>query len=201
MEDRRAHPRDDLASVIANAQVDGEPMGPVETFGYCLITFTAGHETTRGAIGGGLLALIEQPEARERWAREPELTPRAIDEIMRFVTPVNTMVRTAAEDCELRGQKIRAGERLVLFYASANRDEEVFDAPLELRLDRHPNPHLAFGIGEHFCLGAHLARMEITAVLRALSNRFPSLTFADGAPPPLRGYEFRRPASLNLTAG
>jgi cytochrome P450 len=171
MADRRANPRDDLASVFANARIDGEPMGELETLGYCLVTFTAGHETTRGAIGGGFHALIENPEQRERWAREPDLTPRAADEIIRFVTPVNHMVRTANRDYELRGQTIRGGDRLVLFYGSANRDEEVFDDPFALRLDRHPNPHLAFGVGEHFCMGAHLARKTSGAIFRELVTR------------------------------
>jgi cytochrome P450 len=178
MEDRRARPREDLASVIANARVDGAPMGEVETMGYCLITFTAGHETTRGAIGGGLQALIDDPAQRALWAGDPRLTPRAIDEIVRYVTPVNHMVRTAASDYTLRGQRIRRGDRLVLFYASANRDEEVFDEPDALRLDRHPNRHLGFGIGEHFCLGAHLARMTSGTLFRELIPRLTSIELA-----------------------
>ena len=178
MEDRRARPRDDLASVFANARIDGEPMGDLETMGYCLVTFTAGHETTRGAIGGGFLALVENPEQRERWAREPALTPRAADEIIRFVTPVNHMVRTANRDYMLGGQKIRNGDRLVLFYASANRDEDVFDEPFQLRLDRHPNRHLAFGVGEHFCMGAHLARKTSGAIFRELVTRLESVELA-----------------------
>jgi cytochrome P450 len=181
MADRRARPRSDLASVIANARIDGKPMGEVETMSYCLITFTAGHETTRGAIGGGLQALIENPRERERWARDPGLSPRAIDEVVRFVTPVNHMVRTAACDYTLRGQTIRTGDRLVLFYASANRDEDVFEAPNELRLDRHPNRHLGFGIGEHFCIGAHLARMTSGSLFRELLPRLASVEPA-GAP-------------------
>jgi cytochrome P450 len=178
MEDRRARPRDDLASVFANARIDGEPMGDLETMGYCLVTFTAGHETTRGAIGGGFLALVENPEQRERWAREPALTPRAADEIIRFVTPVNHMVRTANRDYVLGGQTIRNGDRLVLFYASANRDEDVFAEPFQLRLDRHPNRHLAFGVGEHFCMGAHLARKTSGAILRELVTRLESVELA-----------------------
>jgi cytochrome P450 len=146
-------------------------MGELETMGYCLIAFTAGHETTRGAIGGGLHALILNPEQRERWANDPELTPLAIDEIVRYVTPVNHMVRTAVADYELGGQMIRAGNKLVLFYASANRDEDVFEAPDELRLDRNPNRHLAFGVGEHFCIGAHLARMTSGTLFRELLGR------------------------------
>ena len=175
MADRRAEPRDDLASLFANARVDGEPMGEIETMGYCLIAFTAGHETTRGAIGGGLHALIEHPDQLERWRREPELTPSAIDEIVRFVTPVNHMVRTAAVDYELGEEQIRAGDRLVLFYASANRDEDVFEAPDELRIDRKPNRHLGFGIGEHFCLGAHLARKTSGTLFRELATRIESI--------------------------
>jgi cytochrome P450 len=178
MEDRRTTPRNDLATVFANARIDDEPMGELETMGYCLVTFTAGHETTRGAIGGGFHALIENPALRERWAKEPELTPRAVDEIVRFVTPVNHMVRTANRDYELHGEKIRSGDRLVLFYASANRDEEVFEHPFEIQLDRHPNPHLAFGIGEHFCMGAHLARKTSGAILRELVTRLESVELA-----------------------
>jgi cytochrome P450 len=175
MAERRASPREDLASVIANARIDGQPMGPIETMGYCLITFTAGHETTRGALGGGLAALIAHPAERERWAKDPRMTPLAIDEIMRFVTPVNTMARSVTRDVEICGQRLVRGERLVLFYASANRDAEVFDAPGTLRLDRDPNPHLAFGIGEHFCMGAHLARMTSGTLFRELLSRLESL--------------------------
>jgi hypothetical protein len=171
MEARRKEPQDDLASVIANAQVDGQPMGLMETMGYCLIVFTAGHETTRGGIGGGMLALIEHPEQRERLAQRPELMPLAVDELIRYVTPVTHMVRTATEDYPLRGSKVRKGDKLVIFYASANRDEEVFQAPDELRVDRNPNPHLAFGVGEHFCLGSHLARKTTGSLLRELIPR------------------------------
>jgi len=178
MEARRKQPQDDLASVIANAQVDGEPMGVMETMGYCLITFTAGHETTRGGIGGGMLALIENPGQRERLAKNMELLPLAVDELIRYVTPVTHMVRTATEDYELRGSKIRKGDKLVIFYASANRDEEVFEAPDELRIDRNPNPHLAFGVGEHFCLGSHLARKTTGSLLRELIGRLEHVELA-----------------------
>jgi len=178
IEERRARPTDDLASVIANARIDGEPMGMIETMGYCLITFTAGHETTRGGIGGGLLALIEHPEERRRWADDLALTPTAVDEIVRYVTPVNHMVRTASRDCTLSGKKIREGDRLVLFYASANRDEAVFADADRLRVDRHPNPHLGFGIGEHFCLGAHLARKTTGSIFREFLSRLEHVALA-----------------------
>jgi len=175
MADRRERPRDDLASVIANARIDGQPMGVMETMGYCLIVFTAGHETTRGGIGGGLLALLENPGERARWSNDAALTPLAVEEIIRYVTPVNHMVRTASEDYSLRGRTIRKGDRLVLFYGSANRDEDVFDAPDVFRLDRDPNPHLAFGIGEHFCIGTHLARKTTAAILGELVPRLEQL--------------------------
>jgi cytochrome P450 len=178
MEARRQAPQDDLASVIANAQVDGQPMGLMETMGYCLIVFTAGHETTRGGIGGGMLALIEHPEQRARLAQHPELMPLAVEELIRYVTPVTHMVRTATEDYELRGSKIRKGDKLVIFYASANRDEEVFEAGDELRIDRAPNPHLAFGVGEHFCLGSHLARKTTGSLLRELIGRLEHVELA-----------------------
>ena len=178
MESRRAQPADDLASVIANARVDAQPMGVIETMGYCLIVFTAGHETTRGGIGGGMLALLENPDERARWSKQPDLAETAIDEILRYVTPVNHMQRTAARDYTLRGQRIEAGQRLVLFYGSANRDEEIFDAPDELRLDRDPNPHLAFGIGEHFCIGSHLARKTTAALYRELLPRLEHVELA-----------------------
>ncbi len=173
--DRRKHPQNDLASVIANAQIDGKPMGEIETMGHCLAVFTAGHETTRGSIGGGLQVLLEHPEQLDLWAKDPELTPLAIDEIVRYVTPVNLMVRTAAEDYTLAGQQIRSGDKLLLFYASANRDEDVFDAPNALRLDRYPNRHLGFGIGEHYCIGANLARKTSGTLFRELVGRIDSV--------------------------
>jgi cytochrome P450 len=171
MTDRRENPTDDLASVFANAVVDGEPMGELETMGYCLIAFTAGHETTRGSIGGGLDVLMQSRDQLDLWGRKPEITPSAIEEIVRVVTPVNTMVRTASRDCVFRDQKVREGDRLVLFYASANRDADVFEAPNELRLERRPNRHLGFGIGEHYCLGANLAKMTSGTLFRELTGR------------------------------
>ena len=175
IEDRRARPRDDLPSVLANGQVRGEPMGFMETLGYFLITFTAGHDTTKNALASGMCSLAAHPGEFEKLRRHPELVPKAVEEILRWTTPVNYMKRVVAEDLEYRGQKLREGENLVLFYSSANRDEAVFDEPYTFRIDRDPNPHLGFGIGEHFCLGAHLARQSQRALLRELSRRFESL--------------------------
>ncbi len=170
--ERREKPGDDLASVLANAEIDGARMGDVETLGYYLIVFTAGHDTTRNALAGGMHALVENPEERRKLREDPKgRVADAVEEIVRWTTPVNYMMRTAASDTELAGQKIRAGERLLLFYASANRDEDVFDEPTRFRTDRHPNPHLGFGIGEHFCLGAHLARRSQRALFAELVGR------------------------------
>jgi cytochrome P450 len=180
--DRRARPRDDLASVLANARVDGEPMGDFETLGYYLITFTAGHDTTRNSLAGGMLALAEHSAELEKLRRDPAgRAADAVEEIVRWTTPVNYMMRTAAREIELAGAKIRAGDRLLLFYASANRDEAVFDDPFAFRIDRRPNPHLGFGIGEHFCLGAHLARASQRALFRELAGRLEDVELA-GAP-------------------
>jgi cytochrome P450 len=171
---RRANPRNDLASILATATLDGAPMSDMDTFGYYLITFTAGHETTRGAIGGGMKALIDHPEEHRKLAADLSLIPAAMNEIVRWVTPVNHMVRTAVEDYELRGQQIAKDDTLVLFYASANRDEEMFDDPFAFRVDRQDNPHLGFGIGEHFCLGANLARQTTGALFSELMRRVES---------------------------
>ncbi len=184
IEDRRANPRDDLASVLANGRVDGEPMGPMETLGYFLIAFTAGHDTTKNALVGGLHALAQHPAEFEKLKRDPELVPSAVEEILRWVSPVNYMKRVVGRDLEFRGQKLCKGDNLVLFYGSANRDEAVFDDPFEFRVERKPNPHLAFGIGEHFCLGAHLARHSQRALLAELARRLDSIELA-GEPDPI----------------
>jgi cytochrome P450 len=178
IQDRRANPTDDLASLLANAKVNGEPMGPMETLGYYLITFTAGHDTTKNALAGGIHALAEHPAEYENLKRNPALATTAVEEIVRWVSPVNYMKRVVAEDLEFRGQKLRRGENLILFYASANRDERVFEDPYTFRVDRDPNPHLAFGIGEHFCLGTHLARQSQRALLRELAGRIDALELA-----------------------
>jgi cytochrome P450 len=177
--DRRSNPRDDLAGLLANAQVDGERMGDIETLGYYLIVFTAGHDTTRNSLGAGMLALIENPAEREKLRRDPEgRVADAVEEIVRWATPVNYMMRTAAADYELGGTKIRSGDRLLLFYASANRDEDIFDDPFAFRVDRRPNPHLGFGIGEHFCLGSHLARRSQRALFAELVGRLEHVELA-----------------------
>jgi cytochrome P450 len=168
---RVANPTDDLVSVLANARIGGAALPPFELLSYYFLLVVAGNETTRNAISGGLLAFIENPGEFARLKRDPALVDSAVEEILRWTTPVIQFCRTPTEDFELRGQKIRAGESMCLFYPSANRDEEVFDEPFAFRIDRHPNRHLAFGIGEHFCLGANLARLELRTIFRLLASR------------------------------
>jgi cytochrome P450 len=171
IQDRRQSPRDDLASVLANGQVGGAPMGPMETLGYYLIVFNAGHDTTKNALAGGLRALVEHPDQWEKLRKNPALVPTAVEEILRWTSPVNYMKRTAARDVEVHGQKIPEGEALILFYASGNRDEDVFDDPYTFDVTRKPNTHVAFGYGEHFCMGAHFARQSLVAIVDELVRR------------------------------
>ena len=168
---RRREPGDDIVSQLISAEIDGEPLTEVQLLNYCELIVEAGNETTRNAISGGLLAFSEHRDEWDRLNEHPELLPTAVDEILRWVSPIIHFVRTATEDCELQGKEIKAGERVALFYASANRDEEVFGDPFTFRVDRRPNPHLAFGIGEHFCMGAHLARLELETLFRHLLAR------------------------------
>jgi cytochrome P450 len=171
IQDRRANPRDDLATLLANATIDGEPMGMMETLGYYLITFSAGHDTTKNALVGGMRAFLENPDQFEKLKRHPQLLDSAVEEVVRWSSPVNHMKRKVTRDYELRGQKLKAGDWLVMCYASANRDEEIFEVPFAFRIDRNPNRHLGFGIGEHFCLGANLARRSQRALLHELMHR------------------------------
>lgn len=182
-ESRRSKPTDDLASVIANAQLGGELMNQIDVLSYYVIIATAGHDTTSSTIGGGLLALIEFPDQMERLRDDPALLGLAAEEMIRWVTPVKHFMRTATVDYELRGVKIGAGESLLLSYPSANRDEEVFEEPFQFDVGRNPNRHLAFGFGAHYCLGAQLAKMETRALFAEL---LPRLEHIELAGPPAR---------------
>jgi cholest-4-en-3-one 26-monooxygenase len=171
IEQRRCHPGDDLVSQLLRSEFDGAPLTQEQIVENCELFIEAGNETTRNAISGGLLALCEHRDAWERLRSHPELLPSAVEEILRWVTPIVYFARTATEDCLVRGEKIRAGEQVALYFASANRDEEIFDDPFSFRIDRRPNRHLAFGMSEHVCLGAHVARVELETVLRHLVQR------------------------------
>ncbi|HXK22806.1 MAG TPA: cytochrome P450 [Myxococcota bacterium] len=174
IERRRSQPQDDLVSHLIRARIDGALLAESQLLSYCELMVEAGNETTRNAISGGLLAFTEHPAEWEKLRARPELLPDAVEEILRWVSPITHFLRTATEDSEVRGVKIRAGEQLAMFYPSANRDEDVFSEPFAFRVDRRPNRHLAFGIGEHICIGAHVARMELETVLRHLLARLQS---------------------------
>ena len=174
-DDRRKNPREDLSTVLAQATLNGEPVPDFELFSLYFLVMVAGHDTTRNAISSGLMAFLEHPEELEKLKRDPSLVDTAADEIVRWTTPVNHFSRTATRDYELRGQTIRQGDSAALFYASANRDEEVYEDPFRFRIDRSPNPHLGFGVGEHFCLGSHLARMDLRIFWRQFAERLVSI--------------------------
>jgi cytochrome P450 len=167
---RRANPGDDLISRLACAEIDGQPIADSELMAYYLILIVAGNETTRNAVSGGVHAFIQNQEQWRALRDNPALVASTVEEVLRFTSPVIHHARTAAKDVEISGTKVAAGDTVALFYPSANRDESIFDEPFAFKVDRQPNRHLAFGIGEHFCLGAHLARIEIELVMRHLSR-------------------------------
>jgi cytochrome P450 len=178
MQDRRANPRDDLATVIAQGTVDGEPIGLLEAISYYAITVTAGHDTTSSSASGGLLALSQNPAELARLKADPSLIPGAVEEMIRWVTPVKHFMRTCVADTEVGGKTIKAGDSVALFYWSGNRDEAVFDDPFRFKVDRPSNPQTAFGNGVHQCLGLHLARMEIRALFAELLPRLDAIELA-----------------------
>ena len=201
IEERRENPADDLISVLTTAYdegdlatategsaepVSGEAMESHELLMFLVTLLVAGNETTRNAISGGLSALSRFPDERQRFIDnidDDAFVDLAVDELIRYVSPVLSFSRTVTEDHELNGQQLREGDRVLMLYQSANRDETVFDRPDELILDRDPNPHVAFGIGTHFCLGANLARMEVKIVFQELFKRLADISTAPGTEP------------------
>jgi cytochrome P450 len=177
MQARRAHPQDDLLTALLEAEVDGERLDEYEIASFLNLLMIAGTDTTRQATSHGLRALTDFPDQRA-WLMQdlPGRMPSAVEEIVRWATPIMTFRRTATRDCELGGQQIRAGEKVILFYASANWDDEVFDHPERLDLARRPNPHVSFGGGGiHHCLGNQLARMQLAATFTELLTRLPDI--------------------------
>lgn len=174
---RVRNPTDDLTSALVNAEIDGERLTDQEIGSFFVLLAAAGNETTRNAISHGMKALCDHPDQRALWAADfNAVAPTAVEEIVRWATPVVHFRRTATRDTELRGQKIREGDKVLLWYSSANRDEEVFERPFEFDVRRNPNEHVGFGgPGPHFCLGAHLARREITVMFRHILERLPDL--------------------------
>jgi cytochrome P450 len=176
--ERRANPTDDLASVIANATIDGQPLNDFDTASYYVIIATAGHDTTSSSIAGGLEALLRHPEELARLRDDPSLGANAVEEIIRWVTPVKEFMRTATEDRTVGDVTIPAGDSVYLAYLSANRDEDVFEDPFRFDVGRPDNKQVAFGYGVHFCLGAHLARLELRVFFEELLKRVDDLQLA-----------------------
>jgi cytochrome P450 len=180
-DERRQQPAEDLVSVLATlgADADSERLSEAELAMFLIQLLVAGNETTRNLISGGLVALAERPDQWAALRANADLVPNAVEELLRWTTPVISFMRTATADCTIRGQAVAAGDPVLLVYASANRDEEVFGSDADrLRVDRQPNPHVSFGFGPHFCLGAALARLEGRIVLSQLLDRFASVTLA-----------------------
>jgi cytochrome P450 family 142 subfamily A polypeptide 1 len=196
IEDRRRHPQDDLVSILVGAKdagvlttfdqphdraglVEGQlELANDELIMLLVILLVAGNETTRNALSGGMQLLIEHPEERQKLIDDPKRIPSAVEEMVRMVSPVQSFARTATEDTELRGRRIREGERVLMLYPSANRDADAFEDPDVFRVERNPM-HLGFGLGPHFCLGANLARMEMRVAFEELLRRLPDMEFAD----------------------
>lgn len=177
-QDRRANPRDDAASLIANGRVDGKPLGELEAMSYYIIVATAGHDTTSNTTAGALWALCDHPEEFAKVKSDLSLIPSFVEESIRWVTPVKHFMRSATADTTLRDTQIANGDWLMLCYPSGNRDEEVFDDPFTFKADRSPNKHVAFGYGAHVCLGQHLGRLEMRLLWEELLPRLKSVEFS-----------------------
>jgi len=169
--DLRQNPKDNLAGIIANARINGELLPDRDVFGYFNITATAGHDTTSYALTGGMLALLQHPEQFAKLRADRSLMPLAVEEILRWTTPVKHFVRTAVDDCEVASKHVKAGDHLLLSFPSGSFDEAIYDDPFTFRIDRRPNRHLAFGTGPHVCLGQYLARLELSSFFSELLDK------------------------------
>jgi cytochrome P450 len=178
--ERLERPREDLTTALVTTEVDGERLSHQEIASFFILLLVAGNETTRNAISQGVLALSEHPDQRSRWMADPSIDRTAVEEIVRWTSPITWMRRTATQDGELNGHRFCGGDKFLLFYAAANRDPAVFSDPHVFDLTRDPNPHVGFGgHGPHFCLGAHLARREIAVTFRGLLEKLPDLEVTD----------------------
>jgi cytochrome P450 len=171
--------------LLVDSEVDGEALTDEDILWFCFLLILAGNETTRNAISGGLLSFFENPDEKRRLMNDMSLMPSAVEEILRYISPVTHMARVALEDTKIRHQEIKKDERVVMWYPSVNRDEDVFPDPDRFDITRTPNDHLAFGIGEHFCLGAGFARLELKVIFEELFSRYPDVALA-GPPERLR---------------
>ncbi len=174
-EDRRKNPTNDVSSVIANAQINNEQLGHLEAMSYYVIIATAGHDTTSSSTAGGILALIENPEQLSKLKNNPSLMTSAVEETIRWVTPVKNFFRTATQNYDLKDREIKKDDSILLCYPSGNRDEEIFDDPFKFKVDRSPNRHLAFGHGAHLCLGKYLAKIEMEIFYEELFKKIDNI--------------------------
>ena len=190
--DRRSRgPAEDLMSVLVHAEIDGAKLNDDDLLQESLLILIGGDETTRHVLTGGMEQLLRHPDQRQRLIDDPARIPVAVEEMLRWVSPIKNMARTATRDVELRGETIREGDKLLLLYHSANRDERVFERPDQFQADRQPNPHVAFGgYGAHFCLGASLARLELRVMFEELLRALPDATLDSDAKLPLRPSNF-----------
>jgi cholest-4-en-3-one 26-monooxygenase len=187
--DRRSAPRDDLVSILCDAEIDGERLDDESIIQESLLILIGGDETSRHVMTDGMLALLEHPEQLAILRDDPATIAVGVEELLRWVSPIKNMARTVTRDVPLHGQTLRAGDQVILMYPAVNRDPRVFDDPERLDVRRDPNPHLAFGFGPHFCLGAALARLELQVMFAELLRRLPDLHLA-GDPLPRRSSNF-----------
>jgi cytochrome P450 family 142 subfamily A polypeptide 1 len=188
--ERRRQPGDDLLSVLVHAEIDGQGLDDETLVQEAVLLLIAGDETTRHVLSGGLCQLLRNREQWDRLREDRSLLPGAVEEMLRWVSPVKSMGRTVTRPVELGGKQLQAGDDVLLIYPSANRDEDVFEDPYRFDITRDPNDHLAFGIGTHFCLGAALARIELVCLFEALLERLPDLDLVEDTEPPDRGLNF-----------
>jgi cytochrome P450 family 142 subfamily A polypeptide 1 len=187
---RRRQATDDLMSVLVHAEVDGDRLTDDELVHESLLILIGGDETTRHVISGGMYQLLVNPDQRQKLIDDPSKIPTAVEEMLRWVSPIKNMARTITRDTELRGRTLHEGEKLLLLYPSANRDEDVFPNPFRFDVERSPNEHVAFGFGSHFCLGNSLARLELVCMIEHVLKRLPDIELVDGAEPDYRPANF-----------
>jgi cytochrome P450 family 142 subfamily A polypeptide 1 len=188
--DRRTTPTDDLFSTLVHAEVDGDRLADDELVQETLLILVGGDETTRHVISGGMYQLLTNPDQKQKLLDDPGTIPSAVEEMLRWVSPIKNMARTVVADMEFKGEQMQAGQKLLLLYPSANRDEEVFDDPFRFDVERQPNDHVAFGFGTHFCLGNSLARVELRVMFEHLLRRLPDIELVDASEPDLRPANF-----------